>query len=365
MKLILTFILFYHSLSSFAIESKSKTITKNNINATAQMGPVYRSPVSYNNQLYMLASSGTLFKADKNLKKLKALFQTEKKTISGILLKDDILYFGDGLHEDRNSFLYGFDLKKEKLLFKSQVNGHIEKYPIAFNKSIIFSAGDGGVVSIDGVTGKTNWKITRNSTKPIHVDSTPVLIDKTLYFSSIYKNKGLYCADVRTGKITCFLPLDSDIKNDLIHVGDHIVSFDTTAKSGDKDRNKPTTMRVFNPKTKKFIKRVELRGHNFFISAGKGQNLTMGFSSGDVIRVSVPELKISYLNVYPEPFMSSSFKYKDNDCLFSTLGRLNCYDKAGKVVLENRDNMRAAFGDVAVINKRVYIPTRIGYLTYD
>lgn len=357
-------ILLYHGLSFADDAKKNKEKTFKSLNASAQVGAIYRAPIKYRDNLYFLASSGTLYKSDSKFKKLTSLFQTTKKTISALERDNNILYFGDGLHHDEISFLYAYDMKKNKLLFQKKIKGHIEKKPIIYKDKVIFSSGRGGLIALNKKTGESIWKLSRNLTKALHIDSTPVIVKDKMFFTSIYENKGLYSAEPKSGKILSFYPSKEDIKNDLLVFGKYIISFETKALIDSKDRNISTLMRVFDTQKKKFIKDLKLRGHNFFIQKTDNDFVNIALSSGDIVRVSIPELKTTYLNLYPEPFMSSSFKYNKLDCFFSTLGRFSCYDSKGSKKKESRDILRAAFGDIAVVDGSIYIPTKSGYLLY-
>jgi hypothetical protein len=330
-----------------------------------QMGSVYRPPIKVGSHLYILASSGTLFKTDLNLKNQMPLFQTEKKTFSGILRDKNILYFGDGLHHDKASFFYAYDLVKNKIVFKLPVKGHIEKFPIKYKKNIIFSAGIGGLISIDAKSGKVMWKITKDLTKSLHIDATPIIKGSTLYFSSIYNHKALLCADADHGKLTCSHPTKLGVANDILDYGKYLVSFHTTARSTTKKYETPTLLKIFDIEQKKYIKEIKLRGFNFFINKSRENQINLATSSGDIIRVEVPSGKVSYLDQHPEPYMSSSFRLDDNDCFFSTMGRFSCYNSAHKRVTESRDVLRAAIGDISKIDGKFYIPTRIGMLIFN
>lgn len=357
-KIFVLILLFINNIS-FAAK-----ITQPKITEIGQMGSVYRPPVKIHKNLYILASSGTLFKTDLNLKNQTPLFQTEKKTFSGILKIGSTLFFGDGLHHDKSSFFYAFDIAKNKLKFKIPVKGHIEKFPIKYKNNIIFSAGIGGLISIDAKTGNVMWKITKDVTKVLHIDATPILKGSTLYFSSIYNHKALLCADADHGKLTCSHPTKLGIANDLLDYGAHLVSFHTTAKATTKKYETPTLLKIFSLKDKKYIKEIKLRGFNFFLNKSDPKVLNLAMSSGDIARINIPSGKIAYLDQHPEPYMSSSFKFNDNDCFFSTMGRFSCYNSAHKRVLETRDVLRAAIGDITNIDGLFYIPTRVGMLLF-
>jgi hypothetical protein len=328
----------------------------------SNIGPVYRKVLPLNDKVYFLASSGVLYEADSDMKKSIPLFQTVNKTMSGIVSKGDLLFFGDGLHHDKVSFLYAYDIKKKKIRYKTQVKGHIEKYPIIYKDKLIFSAGPAGIHAINLKDGKEIWKIERNGSRRLHVDSTPVIVGTRLYFTSLYENKSLICANIETGKIECEYIMQGSIKNDLILIGNYLVALETEATFENTNRKMPTILNVFSLKENKIIKKINLRGYNLFASHKDDIDINLAMSSGDIIKVEIPSGKIKYLDLFPEPFMSSSFKRNGYDCFFSTMGREVCYNKNNKRIIEKREKFRTSVGDITTIGKKVYIPTRVGYL---
>lgn len=348
----------------FSCNSFSKNYKPNKSSFT--IGAIYTSPIKFNKKLYFVSADGVLFESDLQGNNAKALFKTMKKSISGIVESNGILYFGEGLHFDEITYFHAFDPVKNKLLFKYKVNGHIEKTPVIYKNMIIFSAGKGGLIALEKETGDLIWETKKmNISQKLHIDAIPIIHKGTIYVAAIYDNKGLLCLDLETGKVTCFIKTKFDIKTDLVFKYPRLVGLGTSASFAEKDRLKPSILYSFNIKSKKIEKEHKLRGHNYFFNYLniKTGYMFFGMSSGDVLRIHIENHDLKYLDVLPEVFKSTGFKYAGNDCLISTRGVFVCYDKNHKRIKTSKNFVRTSVGTNSRINKFIYLPTRFGYLT--
>ncbi len=331
-----------------------------NIEFRKQIGPVYNPPVVYKGNLYFLASTGILYKGLSNLTSVKNIFQTKLNSVSGIILNDGVLYFGEGLHDDNKTNLYAYDVIENKVLFKTEVAGHIEKTPSIFKNLVIVGLGPGGISAFDSKTGKAVWAISEYEGKKIHVDSTPIVDDEKIYFGSIYENKSIFCHDANSGKYIWSVAMAKSPKADLVLSGEKLVSIATEADFSNKNRVVPSDFVVLDLKTGKILLSQPLRGYTVFPQIVEGGEAFVSLSTGDIILVNIETGKIKVVDQFPEPFLASTFKRNDDFCAASVVGRLVCYknnvatkkDKLGDAVLGNITKK---------IDGKIYLPTRMAY----
>ena len=135
----------------------------------------------------------------------------------------------------------------------------------------------------------------------------------------------------------------------------------TDATTVDTNRKQPSELLVYDLEKKKYTVEKPLRGYNFFTPLVQGEEVFLGMSTGDILKINYKSGKLTYLDLFPEPFMSTGFQWQDDLCLMSTMGRLACYNGKNKRVTEKRKAVRTIVGETRSLAGKVYLPTRIGY----
>jgi outer membrane protein assembly factor BamB len=351
--LALTFVL----LISFQLNAESKPrIDEWRI----KVGPVYAPPAEYKDSLYFLGSTGGLFKIDKEFGNFKDLFKTNLKTVSGILLDQGILYFGEGLHDDKKSDFYAFDIEKSKLLFKTAVKGHVEKKPVLVGNLVITGIGPGGLIAIDKKSGEIKWTLDSVEGKKLHIDSTPLVSGDKIFVGAIYDYKGVLSVEAATGKVLWATATDKSVKTDLRFAGDKIVTFATEANFTNEKRDIPSDFLVFDSKSGKKLVSKELRGSNLFPQLISGNEVFTSLSTGDVITIDLKKGDVKVIDQVPEPFLASTFKRAGQNCAVSVMGRAFCYKGKKKMSSENLNENVLGWIDSAPKGS-IFLPTRVGY----
>ncbi len=352
------FLLVFCILISTNLFSKDKDANR------VKIGPTISSPLEYNDKLYFLATTGILYEMSKDHKSLTKLFQTKKSSVSGISIYNGVAYFGEGLHKDRNVNLYAFDLKTKKLIFSKKVKGHIEKEPILEGDILYVSLGPSGLGAFDIKSQKFIWITDRFKNNKIHVDSTPILYKDQICVGSIYEFKGLVCLNKSDGKVSFNQKLTYSSKSELGLVNDIIYGFSTEANLVNSKWNTPSTFFIIDLKNKKLIKEVELRGFNFFSPLKISEDeVFVSISTGDIITISLKNGLITYVNEFPEPFLSNPFMYNNQYCTLGAMGKLLCYKKtkAGYAMTLEKRYYETPIGRVKSNSEVFHIPSRIGF----
>ncbi len=332
------------------------------------VGPTVSSPLSYEGALYFLATTGLLLRFEENDKKLEKIFQTEKSSVSGLTIESGIAYFGEGVHEDKKANIYAVDLKTKKLLFKKEVTGHIERNPVVKDGALFVSMGPGGFGSLNLETRKWNWIASKVKESKIHSDSNPIFYKGSVCISSVYEFKGVVCLNQASGVVTHSQKLKYSAKSELGLSGSKLFGFAHEADLVKSKWDTPSVFYIIDLEKKKTLKEVELRGFNFYApeltTKTKENEAFVSLSTGDIITVNLTSGKITYVYEFPEPFISSTFKYKEQLCALGVMGKLLCFKKTKKgFALSNEKRyFETPIGKIKEsVNGKLYIPSRIGF----
>ncbi len=331
----------------------------------SKIGPTLNSPTEYNGELYFLATTGILYKSDYKISKVEQLFKTKTTTITDILINNNKVYFGEGLHSTKKSFLYEFDLASKKITNKIELEGHIEKKPTIFSNTIYVGSGPGGFHAIDLSTFKIKWSLTKSNKNELHVDSTPVIYKDQVCFTSIYKYKAIVCASL-LGKIDFAIEQTLSPKGDISLWKNYLYGFSTDADMNSMEFKKESNFYSIDLDKKKIQATKNLRGYNFFSPLQmKDEKLMINISTGDILYLNVLTGGIGYIADFPEPFVSSPFKIENSFCSIGIMGKLVCYEEKKDKFIMSKDQR---FFDTVVgsvgksINGKIYLPSRIGFL---
>lgn len=323
------------------------------------IGPVYSSPIKYKGRMIFLASTGSLYESTFEQKSLKSLFRSKLSSVAQPVIHGDIVYFGDGLHEDKESNLYAFDLKKNSLVFSVSVPGHIEKAVKIVGEKIVTGLGPSGIGAFDLATGKILWQVKEFQGKKLHVDSEPVIDGDRFYIGSIYEHKAIMALKIADGSVVWNAPVEKSPKMDLVLEKNKLIGLSTEAGLMEEKRDVPSDFLVVD-KSGKILIQKELRGANFFPQLIKKNAAFIGLMTGDVISIDIDSGKVTVVDQYPEPFIATTFSSGDANCAVSFMGRLACY-KNGKSFLK-RDLGDQVIGRIGPeLAGKIYLPTRVGY----
>lgn len=352
-------LLLFICLTQLTYASKNKTN-----DASFQIKDVINAPVRHKGKIYFLSMEGILFESNFDQSEVKELFRTTKRSASGVAIdsNNETLFFGDGLHYDEISFFYAYSLKEKKLKYRTQIKGHLEKTPLYHNGKVFVSGGKKGMIAINAEDGKILWSINKNGPKKLHVDAKPILINGRIYFTSVYDTKAIVGVDETSGKVLDFFETRLAPKSDLVIVYPYLISLTTDAVFNEKDRARESELLVYNLRTKKQTLDYKLRGHYFFQPQISGSYVMLGMSTGDILKINYMKRELLNLDIFPEPFMAKAFKKTNDDCFFSVMGRVACYNLDNKKTYEGREYLRAVIGETSKIGSFHYFPSRLGHL---
>jgi outer membrane protein assembly factor BamB len=329
----------------------------------AKIGSTFSAPLSVGDKYYFVATTGVLFEADKNLKAVTKLYEGKKQTLGALALIDQKLFWGDGLHTDTKSILHIYDLKTKKMIKELEVNGHIERAPLLHNGLVILPLGPGGIMAINLSDYKTKWITTAFEGKDLHVDSNILLIGDKLCATSVYKLKGVFCLDPKTGKVTQASQLSRNPKSEITVWKDHVVGFATEGDLATPKWDIPSDFFIYDVKNDKMKMSKELRGFNFFAPYISGDEAFVTLTTGDFILINLNEGKIQFLGEFPEPFLNNTFMKDADYCSIGIMGKYMCYGKAktGYALTVDKRLMETVIGKIIYENKKIIVPTRVGY----
>ncbi len=114
------------------------------------------------------------------------------------VVADGKLYFGEGLHLNRDCKLYCLDADSGAKLWSFTTTSHTEGSPCVASGRVYFSAGDDGLYCLDANTGVEIWHY-RGIEQRLHIDTQVVVVDGKLYGGSGYNTHAVFCLDAKTG----------------------------------------------------------------------------------------------------------------------------------------------------------------------
>lgn len=334
-------------------------------NLRAKIGPMVRPPHLIDNHLYLLSGGGVLLKANSKFESEKVLFQTKLPTSSPLYLYGDLFLFGEGLHNHKESHLYIYNYKKEKLEKKIKIPGHIQRSPLIHKNMIIVGAGYDGLHVYDRKTYELKWKITTHKDKKLHVDANPLVYKDKICFTSIYDSKFILCSNFE-GKIVFEKETKFNPKGEIIIVKNKLLTQETEANMMELKFNVPSIVRLINLDNLKEEKKIDLRGFNFFQPLDlKNDQVMFNLSTGDMITIDINNGKIGYIGEFPEPFVSTPFVFESSVCSIGLMGKLVCKEKAKDqyVITKEKRYFESPVGEIKNIEGTVYIPSRMGYFS--
>ena len=129
-------------------------------------------------------------------------FEANAPIFSSPAVRDGRVYFGEGLHFDRDCRLLCLDLATGTLLWSFKTGSHTESSPTVSGGKVYFGAGDDGVYCCDARTGKRVWHASVG-----HVDSAPLVVGGRVFVGSGYQWQGVLCLDASDGRVVWRHPL--------------------------------------------------------------------------------------------------------------------------------------------------------------
>ena len=339
----------------------------------SEIGPTFSAPIKYNKKLFFLSTSGKFFESDLDLKKGKLLYETRLPTMSGPTLIGDDIWFGEGLHADKKSKIYAFNLKSKKLSFQMPINGHVQRDFLGDGENIYFGAGPGGLVALDKNTKKILWKKDKIPQGKIHIDSNIVVYKQQVCVASVYGVKGIICFNKISGDLVQTYPLSHSPKGEISLSGSRLYGMATEANMVKMEWKKEGHLYVIDLAKGKKTLSQKFRGYNFFRPYLLNvDQVFMTLSTGDFLIFDLRTGKVDYVGEFPEPFISSPFVIpgvKKELCSIGIMGQLLCFQRKGKTYVMSR-KQRFFESPIGIVKSRemggkFYFPSRIGYFMLD
>jgi len=334
-----------------------------NQDVRAKIGSTFSAPVIYGNKYYFVATTGVLFEADKDFKKVTQLYDGKKQSLGALTLADNKLFWGDGLHTDKKSVLHIFDLKAKKILKDLDVVGHIERAPLHHQELIYLPLGPSGVMAINSTDFKMKWHATTFENKKLHIDSNILVVGNKICVTSVYELKGVVCLESKTGKVLQASQLTRDPKSEIALWKNHVVGF---ATEGDLVKPKwdiPADLFIYDVENDKMKMSKELRGFNFFAPYILGDEAFVTLSTGDFILINLNNGKIQFLGEFPEPFTNNAFVKGTDFCGIGIMGKYMCYGKtkSGYGLTIDKRLMETIIGRITYVDSQLIAPSRVGF----
>ena len=141
-----------------------------------------------------------------------------KPAFSGPVFADGRLYFGEGLHTNKDSRLFCLDAATGKKLWDYRTESHTEATPFIAEGKVVIGAGYHGVHCLDAVNGpgpnnQPLWRYPPNAKaadESEHVDCNPVIANGLVYAGSGYKPSKVSAEKIN--KIFCLNLNDGSVK---------------------------------------------------------------------------------------------------------------------------------------------------------
>lgn len=332
----------------------------------ALVGSVFSPPLIQEGRAYFVTTAGVLVESNEDFKRPKKLFEGKRQSLGAMILADGRLIWGDGVHTDTKSALHVYDLKKKKIEKSLDLDGHIERAPLAANGILYVPAGPGGVQAFDLKTLKPKWRTGAHDGKNLHVDSNLVLSGNEICGASVYEVKGMVCFDAATGTETRFAALKRDPKSEIVLQDGLIAGFATDADLVKARFDVPSDFYVFDLKEGKMRFVKELRGFNFFAPSIEGEEAFVTLSTGDFILLNLKTQKITFLGEFNEPFINNSFRAGKDYCGLGIAGKYQCFTRTADgspAISRDKRIMELSIGKTLVRGEKIIVPTRASYVT--
>ena len=356
------------SFASFGAEQKTPAFAPLHPTASSanrsQVGSTFSAPVAYEDSFYFVATTGVLYQTDKSFAVFTKLFEGDKQTTGALAIDGNIAYWGDGLHQDKKSNFYLFDLKANKLLKKISLPGHIER-PVSFSENkVLIPLGPGGLMAMDIKSAKNLWQSQSYQGKSLHIDSNLIVLGQKVCGATIYDLKGVVCWDLQTGAVLQFAELKHNPKSEIGQWQNQIIGLAMEADLAKSKWDVPSDFYVYNVADNKMSFVKELRGFNFFPPAVQGDEAFITLSTGDFIVLNLKNQSLDFLGQFPEPFINNSFIHGDDYCNIGIMGQFLCYKKTkeGYVAHQNKRIPEVVVGKIFSEKDSVVMPTRMGPL---
>lgn len=329
----------------------------------SQIGSTFSAPVAWGNNYYFVATTGVLYEANKDFSAVAKLYEGKKQSLGTLLLHQDKLIWGEGVHTDSKVTLHIFDLKTKKLFKDIPVDGHIERAPLATKGLILLPLGSGGIQALKEKDLSPLWHTKEFNGKKLHVDSNMVEVGNKVCVASIYETKGIVCFDPKNGKITQMAQLKRNPKSELVTWKGHVVGFATEGDLTTPKWDIPGDLFVYDVEKDKFKMLKELRGFNFFAPVIEDDFGFVTLSTGDFLLINLNDGKIHFMGEFPEPFINSPFIRHGQYCGIGIMGKLMCYSKTKSdfALAVDRRLLETVVGKISVFDGNIVAPSRIGY----
>jgi hypothetical protein len=286
--------------------------------------------------------------------------------MGAVTLFKDNLYWGEGMHEDKKSSLFIFDLKNKKLVKKVPVDGHIERAIFVDAEQIVAGIGPGGVLSLTHDL-KVKWSIKESNHQKLHVDSNFVTLNQKLCFASIYSFKGILCIEPSSGKVDVQIELDKNPKSEITSFGDTVIGYATDGDLVNPNFTLSSRLYEVNVKSKKLTVDKVIPGYNFFAPLILDDRAVINLSNGDIMMMRLSDSEVQSLGNFKEPFVNNAFSIGKYFCSLSIGGKLVCFEQREKAyqIVENTKVLEAPIGKIIANDKQAIAPSRKGFFTID
>jgi len=356
------------ALNAFAQDNNGENKADNEQQSLrSKIGPTVRLPILYDDKFIFLTGGGVLVETDKEFKSSEILYKTEKPTVSPITQYEDILIFGEGLHDHKKSKIYFYNIKKRSLVKSLPISGHIQRNSTVNGDTLYVGAGYGGLVAIDLKKLQIKWEITQYNKKELHVDSNPIVYKDKVCFTSIYEYKAILCAN-KSGKISKNYKRELNPKGELVLLSGMLVSMSTDADMMKLKFDYPSKLAIIDLNKDLIVHDIKLRGFNFFKPLIMNDSeLMYNISTGDMISINIKSGKIGYIGEFPEPFVSTPFKRSNSYCSIGLMGKLICKEKGADqyVITKEKRFFESPVGEVGTVGGVLLSSSRVGYFEID
>ena len=338
-------------------------VRADNQDLRSKIGSTFSSPVLVGDLFYFVATTGVLFEASKDFKTIKKLYEGNKQTLGALVVVNDKLIWGEGLHTDKKTLFHIFDIKTKKMLKEIEIKGHIQRPPLFIHDTIYLPTGPGGILAINATTYKTKWHTKTHNKKDLHIDSNILAVENQICATSVYEFKGIVCLDEKSGKVLQTAELTRNPKSEITLWNNQIVGFATEADLSKPKWDIPSDLYVYDIKNNKMKMSKELRGFNFFAPQINGDEAFVTLSTGDFILVNLTNGKIHFLGEFPEPFTNNAFIKGLDFCGIGIMGKYMCYGKttSGYALTVDKRLMETVVGEIMYLDSQLITPSRAGY----
>jgi outer membrane protein assembly factor BamB len=158
--------------------------------------PFAASPAVVDGRVYVGSDNRQLYCLNADTGEVIWTFKAAYELFASPVVAEGRVYVGEGLHHHSDAKVYCLDAGTGGKLWEFKTAGHVEFSATLFDGRVYLGAGGDGVYCLDARTGRKLWQY-----PTVHVDMSPVVSERGVFFGSAYGSPAFYCVSAGDGQL--------------------------------------------------------------------------------------------------------------------------------------------------------------------